>query len=82
LDKVAEVVALQNMSASTVSLEDWNMCSITGNQAHDDIFGSLAPGQTRAFPYVGGGSIWNDAVRDDGALYNAQGSLVSYWVDQ
>ena len=82
LDKVAEVVTLQNVSANMVSLEDWNMCSINGNQAHDDIFGSLAPGQSRAFPYVGSGSIWNDSVRDDGALYNVQGSLVSYWIDQ
>jgi hypothetical protein len=70
------------IAAGTVSLEDWNMCSINGNQAHDDIFGTLAPGATRTFPYARGGSIWNDTLRDDGALYNAQGSLVSYWIDQ
>jgi hypothetical protein len=82
LDKAAEVVTLQNVSAGAISLEDWNMCSINGNQAHDDVFGSLGPGQTRAFRYVGSGSNWNDTLRDDGALYNAAGSLVSYWVDQ
>jgi hypothetical protein len=82
VDKVAEVVTLQNVSAVTVSLEDWSMCSINGNQPHDDIFGSLAPGQIRTFPNEGGSPIWDDSQRDDGALYNADGSLVSYWVDQ
>ena len=82
IDKINERVTLQNVSANTVSLEDWDMCSINGNQPHDDIFGTLAPGQSRGFPYVGGGSIWDDNARDDGALYNARGSLVSYWVDQ
>ena len=82
VDKVAEVVTLQNVSTVTVSVEDWNMCSINGNQEHDQIFGTLAPGQTRDFPNTGGGPIWNDTERDDGALYNAAGFLVSYWVDQ
>jgi hypothetical protein len=28
------------------------------------------------------GSIWNNTSRDDGALYDAEGRLVSYHVDQ
>jgi hypothetical protein len=82
VDKVAEVVILQNVSTVTVSLEDWNMCSINGNQEHDEIFGTLAPGQIRQFPNTGDSPIWNDTERDDGALYNAAGFLVSYWIDQ
>ncbi|HEX5691162.1 MAG TPA: hypothetical protein VFX76_14210 [Roseiflexaceae bacterium] len=82
IDKGAEVVTLQNVSSSTVSLEDWDMCSINGNQTHEELGGTLAPGQSRRFNNIGGGSVWNDAERDDGALYNAKGSLVSYWIDQ
>jgi hypothetical protein len=82
VDKVAEIVTLQNVSDTVVSVEDWNMCSINGNQEHDQIFGTLAPGQIRNFPNTGDGPIWNDTAQDDGALYNAAGFLVSYWVDQ
>jgi len=82
VDKVAEVVTLQNLSNVTVSVEDWNMCSLNGHQEHDQIFGTLAPGQTRNFPNTGDGPIWDDTHQDDGALYNAAGFLVSYWVDQ
>jgi hypothetical protein len=82
IDKIAEVVTLQNVSNRSISLEDWDMCSINGNQAHEELSGSLTPGQTRSFPYIGAGTIWDDAARDDGALYNSRGSLVSYWVDQ
>ena len=82
VDKVAEVVTLQNISDKTISLEDWNMCSLGTNQDHDQIFGTIAPGQTRSFPNVGDPNVWNDNQRNDGALYNAAGFLVSYWVDQ
>jgi hypothetical protein len=58
------------------------MCSLNGHQEHDQIFGTLAPGQTRNFPNTGDGPIWDDTQPDDGALYNAAGFLVSYWVDQ
>jgi hypothetical protein len=79
---VNEVVTLQNVSDKTVSLEDWNMCSLATNQDHDQIFGTIGPGQTRTFPNVGGAPVWNDNTRNDGALYNAAGFLVSYWVDE
>jgi hypothetical protein len=82
VDKVAEVVTLQNISDKTISLEDWNMCSLGTNQDHDQIFGTIAPGQTRSFPNVGDPNVWNNNQRNDGALYNAAGFLVSYWVDQ
>jgi len=82
VDKVAEIVSLQNISDKTVSLEDWNMCSLNTNQDHDQIVGTIAPGQTRSFPNVGSPNVWNNTQRNDGALYNAAGFLVSYWVDQ
>jgi hypothetical protein len=76
-----EVVRLENVSSSTVDLTGWHMCSITGDQEHDGIDGTLAPGQTKDFPHTGSGFIWNNSERDDGALYNAEGQLVSYWID-
>lgn len=82
VNKATEVVTLQNVSGTVVSVEDWNMCSLNGNQEHDQIFGTIAPGQTRDFPNTGGSRIWDASHRDDGALYDATGTLVSYWVDQ
>jgi len=80
-DATPEIVRLENVSASAVDMTDWNMCSITDNQEHDDIDGVLAPGEVRDFPYTGSDVIWDDSRQDDGALYNSDGQLVSYWDD-
>jgi hypothetical protein len=77
-----EVVRLQNVSTGPINLGEWHMCSITGNQEHLGIGGTLAAGEVKDFPYAGAGNIWNNASRDDGALYNSAGQLVSYWIDQ
>jgi hypothetical protein len=37
-------------------------------------------GRDKGFPGTGQ-SIWNNSSRDDGALFDAQGQLVSYWRD-
>lgn len=79
VNKVAETVTLKNTSTNPVSLTGWHMCSITGNQQHP-IGGTLYPGQSATFPGPTG-SIWNNDKKDDGALYNADGQLVSYWFD-
>jgi hypothetical protein len=79
IDKAAETVTLQNVSTAPIDLTGWNMCSITGNQ-HHPIGGVLAAGQFMTFTNTGG-PIWNNSVRDDGALYNPSGQLVSYYVD-
>jgi hypothetical protein len=78
IDKEEEIVALKNVSGTTVDLAGWRMCSINGNQEHTGLNGVLAPGQVRNFPYNGVGTIWNDTQRDDGALYNPAGQLVAY----
>jgi hypothetical protein len=78
IDKSAEVVRLKNVSDAAVDLNGWRMCSIKGSQLHEGIAGSLAPGETRDFPYTNPGNIWNNSEEDDGALYNANGQLVSY----
>ena len=43
VDKIAEKVTLENVSDATVLLDDWNLCSINGNQDHDQIGGAIAP---------------------------------------
>jgi hypothetical protein len=80
VDKGKEEVLLKNVSADAINLDDWHMCSIKGNQEHLGIGGTLAPGEQRVFKQQGG-NIWANDAQDDGALYNAQGQLVSYWSD-
>jgi hypothetical protein len=79
IDKQGETVTLQNVSGEAVNLDGWHMCSLKGNQQHP-ISGPLAPGETKVFPGPGD-TIWSNENDDDGALYNAQGQLVSYWND-
>ena len=81
IDDDREEVSLQNLSDVAVSLDGWIMCSIRGNQRHDGIGGTLEPGETRTFAYTGRGTIWSNSEDDDGALYNPQGQLISYWPD-
>jgi hypothetical protein len=82
VDKAAEVVRLQNVSDAAVDLDGWKMCSIKGNQLHEGIGGTLAPGETKDFGHTNPGNIWNNSEPDDGALYNTSGQLVSYWTDR
>lgn len=81
IDKVSEVVTLQNVSHEPVNLDGWVLCSITGSQRHPGIGGTLQPDEIRDFPKIGG-AIWNNNSRDDGALYAPPGHLVSYYEDQ
>lgn len=80
IDKRAETVTLENQSSDPVNLNGWRMCSIKGNQEHP-ISGTLAPREWRTFPGPAG-NIWNNSERDDGALYNERGQLISYWHDR
>lgn len=79
IDKGAETVTLKNVSPDPIDLTGWRMCSIRGNQQHP-IGGGLAAGEERTFPGPAG-NIWNNSDSDDGALYNPNGQLVSYWED-
>ena len=81
IDKERETVVLRNVSTAAVDLSGWHVCSITGNQEHQGIGGTLAAGQTRTFPRANPDNIWNNSERDDGALYDAQGRLIDYYFD-
>jgi len=75
-----ETVTLRNVSGEPVSLDGWRLCSIRGPQEHRGLSGTLVPGEQRAFTHQGG-QIWRNDGKDPGALYNAQGQLISYWAD-
>lgn len=80
IDKRGEAVTLKNTSNMAVTLDGWHMCSIKDNQEQRGIGGVLQPGQQATFTNPGG-EIWNNAQRDDGALYDARGVLVSFYQD-
>lgn len=80
IDKVAETVTLENVSATSVDLDGWIICSFRGSQEYR-LSGRLAPGEQRDFPGPGK-QIWSNSERDDGALYTPQGELISYWSDE
>ena len=77
INKRAETVTLKNVGAEAVDLAAWVMCSIKGGQQHT-ISGTLGAGEEQTFENTGG-NIWNNSERDAGALYDAEGRLVSYW---
>ncbi len=81
VDKGDQVVTLTNVSPDTIDVSGWHVCSLNGDQEHTGLSGSLAPGEKKEFDYSGDGRIWNDDEADNGALYNQQGQLVSYWRD-
>jgi hypothetical protein len=81
VDKEDEVVTLRNVSPAAVDLTGWRVCSIRGNQRHATLSGTIAAGQTLRIPSQAGSNIWSNNDRDDGALYDANGSLISYWND-
>ncbi len=84
VDKSAtpETVTLKNVSAEPVEVTNWHMCSITADQEHIGIGGIIPVNATAIFTYTGTDDyIWNNEEKDDGALYDNNGTLISYWVD-
>jgi hypothetical protein len=80
LDKRGELVTLRNVGQEPVDLAGWRLCSIKGNQ-EISVSGVLALGASQEFRSPDG-TTWNNSERDDAALYNPAGQLVSYWVDR
>jgi hypothetical protein len=81
VDKLNEVVQLQNVGSEPVDLTGWRMVSVTGNQTHPGVEGVIQPGESRFFPNMSDKAIWNDKQRDDGALYDKEETCISYWDD-
>jgi hypothetical protein len=82
VDKVAEIVTIQNTGAATVDLSGWAICSLLGTQLHAHLEGALAAGETRAIPSQAGRAIWNNRSAERAAVYNSTGLLISYWSEE
>lgn len=80
LDKDGETVTLQNVGPGPLDLDGWILCSVRGGESQAGLGGALAPGESRAFANPGA-PIWSNSQRDDAALYDPAGRLVSYWAD-
>jgi hypothetical protein len=78
VNKETEVFALQNVSDRPIDLRGWTMCSVSDSQRYDAMNVTLAPTEIKRFVFPGA-AIWKNEERDDGALYNPQGQLISYW---
>jgi micrococcal nuclease len=81
INKKAEIVTLENVGSSPIDLSDWTLCSLTGAQQHEGFTGvTIEAGETRSLLHLGN-SIWLNDAADDGALYDPDGNLISYWAD-
>lgn len=78
VNKVAETVTIKNVTAQSVDVTGWWICSIKGGQLHAVLSGVLAPGQSIVVASQAGELIWNNLTPDPAALYNRQGVQISY----
>ncbi len=79
VDKIAEVVTIQNTGATSLDLTGWTICSLLGHQRHAQLIGTLAAGATQAVPSEAGRAIWNNRAAESSAVYIDVGSLGAYW---
>ncbi|MBM7844633.1 lamin tail domain-containing protein [Herpetosiphon giganteus] len=73
-----ETVTIRNISNQPVDINNWWICSMTGNQRHAILSGTLAPGQTLVVVSQANGPIWNNTATDPAALYRRDGFQVGY----
>ncbi len=81
VDKIGEVVTLENDSDEVVDLAGWTLCSVRGNEMHLGLRGFLEPGEMGEFTHTGEESIWSNNEPDDAMLFQPDGRLISYWDD-
>jgi hypothetical protein len=80
VNKETETATLRNASNEPIDLTGWRLCSLRGSEEQSGIGGVIQSGEVRDFTQDGD-EIWSDDNRDDAALYNSFGQLVSYWTD-
>ncbi|HYF63775.1 MAG TPA: lamin tail domain-containing protein, partial [Herpetosiphonaceae bacterium] len=78
VNKVGETVSIQNVSADTIDLSGWWICSMLGHQLHAVLSGTIAPGQSIIIPSQAGAPIWNNTSTDPAALYRRNGVQIGY----
>jgi hypothetical protein len=81
ISKKTEIVTLENVSSQNIDLSDWTLCSLAGGERHKGFEGIIIEaGDTRRLVHAGD-RIWDTEGSDDGALYDPDGNLISFWVD-
>ena len=85
VDKVGEIVTIENKSANDVNLSGWVLVSVTGNQSYT--FPSYILKAGAKVTVASGGksgdliwsksNMWNNSTSDPAQLYDAQGNLIS-----
>jgi hypothetical protein len=81
ISKKSEVVTLENVSSNDIDLSDWTLCSLGGGERHRGFDGvTIEAGDTRRLLHAGD-RVWDTEGSDDGALYDPDGNLISYWDD-
>lgn len=81
VNKLTEEITLRNISQNPVSLDGWVICSMNGDEQFKIPQGfNLNP---NVILYLNGveQNIWHDTERDDAALYDANGQLISYLIN-
>jgi beta-lactamase superfamily II metal-dependent hydrolase len=89
LDKVNELITIQNNSAKDVDLNGWTITSVTGNQVYTFSNYNLkskttvvvASGDAIGDLKWGKGNVWNNSSDDPAELRDSQGSLVFRFED-
>jgi hypothetical protein len=81
ISKKSEIVTLENVSNNDIDLSDWTLCSLSGGERHGGFDGVIIEaGDTRRLLHSGN-RIWDTEGSDDGALYDPDGTLISFWDD-
>jgi hypothetical protein len=78
VNKVGETVTIQNVSAGTIDLSGWWICSMLGHQLHAVLSGTITPGQSLVIASQAGAPIWNNTSTDPAALYRRDGVQIGY----
>ncbi|MDD3306243.1 MAG: lamin tail domain-containing protein [Acetobacterium sp.] len=92
LDKKAEYIVIENLSANAVDLTGWKIVSVLGNQTFTFPDFNLATGASVKvgdsgtnsgidFHWLDGGGTWNNSKSDPAELYDSTGKLVDIYND-
>lgn len=81
VSKVNQSVSVRNFSDQDLVLDNWYLCSITGNERAQITKGLVIPARGGADLVALNGPIWSVTGRDDVALYDPSGKLIAYWID-
>ncbi|XSG77292.1 hypothetical protein ACP8Y2_09820 [Herpetosiphon llansteffanensis] len=81
INKIKEEITLRNISQNPVSINGWIVCSMNGDEQYKIPQGFNMNPNVILYLSLEGKDIWNDIERDDAALYDANGKIISYLIN-